>query len=45
VEKTKPSYVLLTLVECRSTTASFDLWMSKVSHDIFALVINFFKNN
>ncbi len=34
LEKTKQLYVLLVLVECHSTTASFDLWMSKVKHDI-----------
>jgi hypothetical protein len=41
VEKTKQLYVLLALLECHYVTTSFDLWMSKVGHDIFALVINF----
>jgi len=41
VGKTKQLYVLPTLVECHSTTTIFDLWMSKVGHDIFALVIVF----
>jgi hypothetical protein len=41
MEKTKQLCVLPSLVECHSTTTSFDLWMSKVGHDIFALVINF----
>jgi hypothetical protein len=41
VEKTKQLYVLPSLVECHFVTSSFDLWMSKVRHDIFALVINF----
>jgi len=41
VEKIKQLYVLATLVECHSTTTSFDLWMSKVEHDIFALGLNF----
>ncbi len=45
MEKTKPSYVLPTLVEFRFTTASFDMWMSKVNHDIFTLAINFLKDN
>jgi hypothetical protein len=43
VEKTKQSYILLALVECHSTIASFDLWMSKGGHDIFALVIKFLR--
>jgi hypothetical protein len=29
------------LKKCHYATTSFDLWMSKVGHDIFALVINF----
>ncbi len=41
MEKIKQLYVLPTLIECHSTTSSFDLWMSKVGHDVFALVINF----
>jgi hypothetical protein len=45
MEKTKQLYVLPTLVECHSVTTSFDLWMSKVGHDIFALVINFLGND
>jgi hypothetical protein len=45
VEKTKQLYVLLVLVECDSTNASFDLWMSKAGHDIFALEINFLRND
>jgi hypothetical protein len=28
-----------------STTTSFDLWMSKSTYDIFALVINFLDEN
>jgi hypothetical protein len=40
-KKTKQLYVLPTLVECHFATTSFDLWMSKVGHDIFALVIHF----
>jgi hypothetical protein len=45
VEKTKQLYVLETLIECHSITTSFDMWMSKVGHDIFALVIYFLKDN
>jgi hypothetical protein len=41
VEKTKQIYVLPKSTNCISTTASFDLRMSKGAHDIFALVINF----
>jgi hypothetical protein len=41
VEKKNLLYVLPALVECHSTTASFDLWMSKKTYDVFALVINF----
>jgi hypothetical protein len=39
MEKTKQLYVLPALVKCHSTAASFDMWMSKAGHDIFALVI------
>jgi len=45
VGKTKQLYVLPTLIECHSVTTSFDLWMSKVGHDIFALVIYFLKDD
>jgi hypothetical protein len=41
IEKTKQFYVLPILVESHFPTTSFDLWMSKSGHDIFALVINF----
>jgi hypothetical protein len=41
VEKTKQLYVLQALVERHFTTESFNLWMSKVGHGIFTLVINF----
>jgi hypothetical protein len=41
VEKTKQIYVLPKLIDYISTTSSFDLWMLKGVHDIFALVINF----
>jgi hypothetical protein len=35
MEKKKQLYVLPTLIECHIATKSFDLWMSKVGHDIF----------
>jgi len=45
VQKTKKDYVLPKLSQCVSTTASFDLWMSKGAYYIFALVINFLDGN
>jgi hypothetical protein len=41
VQKTKQEYVLLKLKQCYSTIASFDLWMLKGAHNVFALVIRF----
>jgi hypothetical protein len=41
VEKTKQIYVLPKLTNYIFATTSFDLWMSKGAHDIFALVMNF----
>ncbi len=41
VEKAKQIYVLPKLIDYISTTTSFDSWMSKGVHNIFALVINF----
>jgi hypothetical protein len=43
--KTKQLYVLLALVQCHFATVSFNLWNSKARHDIFALVINFLKDD
>jgi hypothetical protein len=40
VEKTKEVYVLPKLTNCIFAIASFDMWMSKGVHDIFAFVIN-----
>ncbi len=37
----KQKYVLPTLKQCYFATTTFDLWMSKGTHDVFALVINF----
>ncbi len=41
MEITKEEYMLLKLKQCYYATTSFDLWMSKGAHDVFALVINF----
>jgi hypothetical protein len=41
MEKTKRLYILPTLAKHHYTITSFDLWVSKVKHDIFALVTNF----
>jgi hypothetical protein len=41
MKKTKQKYVLPKLKQCYFVTTSFDLWMSKGAHDVFALVINF----
>jgi hypothetical protein len=41
VEKTKQVYVLPKSGNCIFATTSFNLWMSKGAHDIFAFVINF----
>jgi hypothetical protein len=38
-------YVQPTLANCVSTTCTFDLWMSKGMHDIFAMVVSFISNN
>jgi hypothetical protein len=45
VEKTKELYVLPQLAKCLLTIANFDLWMSKGTHGIFALVVNFLDAN
>ncbi len=45
MEKTNELYVVPTLVECHSITTNFDLWMSKGTYDVFALVINFVSND
>ncbi len=41
MEKTKQIYVLPKLTNCICAIASFDLWMSKGAHDIFAFVVSF----
>jgi hypothetical protein len=45
VQKTKDVYVFTRTFSSMSTTASFDLWMSKGAYDIFTLVINFLDEN
>jgi hypothetical protein len=45
VEKMKQIYVLPKLTDYIFATTSFDLWMSKGVHHIFALVINFLGSN
>ncbi len=41
VAKTKEKYVILAFRSCFTCTCSFDLWMSRVSQDTFAMVIIF----
>jgi hypothetical protein len=43
--KQKDVCVLQELFQCMSTITCFDLWMSKGTYDIFALVINFLNEN
>jgi hypothetical protein len=44
VEKTMLTYVHHALADCISATCTFDLWMSKGVHDVFAVVVNFLSN-
>jgi hypothetical protein len=41
VNTTSTEFVQPTLVECLIATCTFDLWMSKGAHDVFAMVVNF----
>jgi hypothetical protein len=41
VEETKQLFVLPILINCGSTTTSFDIWIYKDAHDVFALVVIF----
>jgi hypothetical protein len=43
VEKIKQLYVLPALPKCHYVNISFDMWMSKVGLDVFALVIKFLR--
>jgi hypothetical protein len=45
VETTREKYVLLTLASCITCITSFDLWMSCVRHDIFAMVVSFLNDS
>jgi hypothetical protein len=33
------------LASCLSIAYTFDLWMSKGTHDVFAIVVNFISND
>ncbi len=41
LEKMKQNYVMPKLKQCYFATTSFQLWMLKGAHDVFALVISF----
>jgi hypothetical protein len=41
IKKTSQMYVLPPLAKCHSAIATFDLWTSKETYDVFALVFNF----
>jgi putative flippase GtrA len=38
-------HVLSILVDCVFIITNFDLWMSKGAHNVFALVMNFLKED
>jgi hypothetical protein len=40
VNITLTKFMQLALTECLTTTHTFDLWMSKGDHDVFAMVVN-----
>ncbi len=42
---TSTEFVQPALVECLIATYTFDLWMSKGAHDVFAMVVNFLSIN
>jgi hypothetical protein len=44
VETTKEKYVLLAFASYITCTISFDLWMSHVGHDTFAMVVSFLND-
>jgi hypothetical protein len=41
VEKTKETYVLPSQNDRSCAIVNFDLWMSKLAHDVFVLVIKY----
>ncbi len=45
MEKTNRLYIFPSIAKCYITITSFDLWMSKGAHDVFALVVNFLGSN
>jgi hypothetical protein len=45
VENFKETYVLPLLNDYSCAIANFNLWMSKGTHDVFDLVINFLRSN
>ncbi len=45
MEKTTQVYILPKVEDCIFATISFDLWMPKGAHDIFALVTIVLKSN
>jgi hypothetical protein len=45
VKKTNQLYVFPALAKCYYAIISFDLWMSKRTYDVFALVIKFLNND
>jgi hypothetical protein len=44
VETTREKYVLLAFASCITCTTSFDLCMSRVGHDTFAMVVSFLND-
>jgi len=45
VNTTSTEFVQPALVKCLIATCTFDLWMSKGAHDVFAMVVNFLSIN
>jgi hypothetical protein len=45
VEKTKEICVISTFASCITCTCSFDLWMSHVSFDTFAIIMSFINTS
>ncbi len=41
LHKTMEVYMFLAIGQCATLTTTFDLWMSRLRYDTFALVINF----
>jgi hypothetical protein len=45
VNKTMEHHVFLALIKTNIVTTTFDLWVSWVRFDIFALVVNYINKN